>query len=56
MAHHIPIVAMTACAIQGDREMCLRAGMDGYVSKPISVTALYQAIEEFAAMPGAAKP
>jgi signal transduction histidine kinase/CheY-like chemotaxis protein len=44
-AHHIPVVAMTAHAMIGDREKCLAAGMDGYISKPIQFTELLSAIE-----------
>ena len=42
---HIPIVAMTAHAMKGDRERCLAAGMDSYVSKPIRAGQLFQVIE-----------
>ena len=38
------IIAMTANAMQGDREMCLQAGMDGYIAKPIQVPQLVQAL------------
>lgn len=41
----IPVVAMTAWAMLGDREKCLQAGMDDYVGKPIDVQALHQALE-----------
>jgi signal transduction histidine kinase/ActR/RegA family two-component response regulator len=41
---HIPIVAVTANAMQGDRERCLAAGMDGYVTKPIKRPELFRAI------------
>ncbi len=41
---NIPIVAMTAHAVKGDEEMCLNAGMDGYVSKPISRSQLFETI------------
>jgi len=44
-AAHLLIVAMTAHAMQGDRERCLAAGMDGYVAKPINIKDLCAALE-----------
>jgi two-component system sensor histidine kinase/response regulator len=43
--HRVPIIAMTAHAIKGDRERCLDAGMDAYISKPIDSDRLFEAIE-----------
>jgi signal transduction histidine kinase/ligand-binding sensor domain-containing protein/CheY-like chemotaxis protein len=42
---HLPIVAITACALKGDRERCLEAGMDGYMAKPFQRHELFAAVE-----------
>jgi len=42
---HVPIIAMTANAMKGDREACLKAGMDGYIAKPIKKEDIAEAIE-----------
>jgi CheY-like chemotaxis protein len=44
---HIPIVAMTAHAMKGDREECLEAGMDDYVTKPIKRELVFESIEKW---------
>ncbi len=48
---HIPIIAMTAHAMKGDRDRCKESGMDGYVSKPIHADDLYAAIDELVPIP-----
>src|SRR5205823_10013194 len=48
---HMPVVAMTAYAMKGDRDLCLSKGMDDYVSKPIQPAELYAVLSRLSAVP-----
>ncbi len=54
-ARHTPIIAMTAAAMEGDREMCLASGMDDYLTKPVRLEALQEVLERWVVPPSSGR-
>jgi PAS domain S-box-containing protein len=54
LAGHLPVIALTANAIKGDRQRCIEAGMDDYVSKPFEARTLLETMSRLLAVSGAA--
>jgi CheY-like chemotaxis protein len=55
LGSHVPIVGVTAHALKGDRERCIEAGMDDYLSKPISPKALLEKLQRWLEKDGEAR-
>jgi CheY-like chemotaxis protein len=52
LQHGVPIIAVTAHAMSWDRQQCLRAGMNDYLTKPVSPEQLYRSVEQYASGAG----
>jgi CheY-like chemotaxis protein len=50
-ARHVAVIAMTAAAMQGDRDRCLAAGMDDYLTKPVQLDEIASVLERWACRP-----